>query len=95
MKISYWDVGDGDIIDTDWHFVTQPQAAANGRELHYTRGKCLCGPLSEVGIPLASDFTSGTLDGAKIIEITVDPTTHLRESSQTSFLDAAAGKSHA
>ncbi len=37
------DPGDGDILDTDWHFVTQPQAGANGRELHYTRGKCLGG----------------------------------------------------
>ena len=32
-----------DIVDTDWKFVTQPQAGANGRELHYARGKCLGG----------------------------------------------------
>ena len=32
-----------DVVDTDWRFVTQPQAGANGRELHYARGKCLGG----------------------------------------------------
>ncbi len=32
-----------DLVDTDWRFVTQPQAGANGRELHYARGKCLGG----------------------------------------------------
>ncbi|KAF2719296.1 GMC oxidoreductase [Polychaeton citri CBS 116435] len=27
----------------DWNFVTQPQAGANGRSIHYARGKCLGG----------------------------------------------------
>ena len=27
----------------DWNFVTIPQAGANGRKLHYPRGKCLGG----------------------------------------------------
>lgn len=53
----------------------------------------LDGPMLEAGIPLATDFSSGTLDGAKIIETAIDPTTHLRESAQTSFLDAVADNS--
>lgn len=27
----------------DWEFVTEPQAGANGRRVHYARGKCLGG----------------------------------------------------
>lgn len=27
----------------DWSFVTQPQAGANDRQIHYARGKCLGG----------------------------------------------------
>lgn len=27
----------------DWKFVTSPQAGANGREIHFARGKCLGG----------------------------------------------------
>ncbi|KAK0745015.1 hypothetical protein B0T21DRAFT_326033 [Apiosordaria backusii] len=27
----------------DWNFVTEPQAGANGRRIHYARGKCLGG----------------------------------------------------
>ncbi|KAF6804273.1 versicolorin b synthase [Colletotrichum sojae] len=27
----------------DWNFVTQPQSGANGRRIHYARGKCLGG----------------------------------------------------
>lgn len=27
----------------DWSFVTEPQAGANGRQIHYARGKCLGG----------------------------------------------------
>jgi len=27
----------------DWNFVTVPQAGANGRKIHYARGKCLGG----------------------------------------------------
>lgn len=33
-------------VDTDavdWNFVTEPQAGADGRQLHYARGKCLGG----------------------------------------------------
>lgn len=34
---------DGINQDVDWNFKTQPQPGANGRELHYARGKCLGG----------------------------------------------------
>lgn len=34
----------------DWDFVTQPQAGANNRRIHYARGKCL-GGRSVVSIP--------------------------------------------
>lgn len=27
----------------DWNFVTEPQSGANGRKIHYARGKCLGG----------------------------------------------------
>jgi choline dehydrogenase len=27
----------------DWNFITVPQAGANGRKIHYARGKCLGG----------------------------------------------------
>ncbi|KAH8911654.1 GMC oxidoreductase [Coniochaeta sp. PMI_546] len=162
----------------DWNFVTTPQAGANGRELHYPRGKCLggssarnfmiyqrpdvgslqlwadsigdqsyafdallpyfkksctftppgptraanattqfdpsafspsggplhvsyanyAGPfsswmqpaLNEIGIPTAVDFNSGTVMGAQYCSSTIDPNTEMRESSQTSFLNAAA-----
>lgn len=50
----------------------------------------LDGPMTEVGIPLTADFHSGVLDGAKFCEITINPTTNLRDSSQTSYLTAAA-----
>ena len=30
----------------DWNFVTAPQAGANGRKIHYARGKCLGGRYS-------------------------------------------------
>jgi choline dehydrogenase len=32
-----------DLVDTDWGFVTQPQEGADGRSLHYARGKCIGG----------------------------------------------------
>ncbi len=32
-----------DIPSVDWSFVTTPQAGANGRSLHYARGKTLGG----------------------------------------------------
>ena len=53
------------------------------------------GPMSEVGIPLTDDFHSGVLDGAKFCEVTIDPTTKLRDSSQTSYLGSAAARNPA
>lgn len=50
--------------------------------------------LSEWGLPLTNDFSGGALDGYKYMEITVDPQTHLRSSSESSYLQAAAGKSN-
>ncbi|KAI0023222.1 choline dehydrogenase [Xylariomycetidae sp. FL0641] len=41
----------------------------------------------EVGIPCAEDFNSGTLVGSQFCTVTIDPTTALRSSSQTAFLD--------
>jgi choline dehydrogenase len=52
----------------------------------------LDGPMSEVGIPLTDDFHSGVLEGAKFCEITINPTTKLRDSSETSYLVSAATK---
>lgn len=51
----------------------------------------LDGPMLEVGIPLTDDFHSAVLDGAKFCEITINPTTNLRDSSQTSYLASAKG----
>jgi choline dehydrogenase len=45
----------------------------------------------EVGIPLTDDFHSAVLDGGKFCEITINPTTNLRDSSQTSYLASAKG----
>jgi choline dehydrogenase len=50
----------------------------------------LDGAMTEVGIPLTSDFHSGILNGAKFCEIAINPTTNLRDSSQTSYLVVAA-----
>lgn len=36
------DPGDGNRL-VDWNFVTTPQEGANGRRVHYVRGKCLGG----------------------------------------------------
>ncbi|ERF70214.1 hypothetical protein EPUS_00402 [Endocarpon pusillum Z07020] len=44
----------------------------------------LGGSMAEVGIPLTDDFHSGVLDGAKFCEVTINPKTKLRDSSQTS-----------
>lgn len=33
----------GTHVPADWGFVTTPQAGANGREVHFARGKCLGG----------------------------------------------------
>lgn len=167
----------------DWNFVTQPQAGANGREIHYARGKCLggssarnfmiyqrpdkgslqqwanqvgdssftfdnmlpyykksaqftppntskraanasaeynagafsasggplqvsyanyAGPfssyiegaLNEIGIPDTTDFNSGSLMGAQYCSSTIRPDKEVRDSSQTSFLNAASGRSN-
>lgn len=36
------DITDSDPL-VDWEFVTEPQAGADNREIHYARGKCLGG----------------------------------------------------
>jgi choline dehydrogenase len=46
--------------------------------------------LNEIGIPTAVDFNSGEVMGAQYCSSTIDPTTEMRDSSQTSFLNAAA-----
>lgn len=48
----------------------------------------------EIGIPLAEDFNSGVLNGVKFVEATINPVTHLRSSSQSSFLDAAKNRTN-
>ncbi|KAF4815036.1 Dehydrogenase patE [Colletotrichum siamense] len=166
----------------DWNFITQPQAGANNRRIHYARGKCLGGSsarnfmiyqrgtkqsyqkwadavgddsytwdslfpyfqksvkftppgssraanasaeynpdafspaggplrvsyanyaqpfssylepsLNEIGIPQAQDFNSGELMGAQYCSDTIAPETEKRESSQTSFLNQAIGRSN-
>ncbi|KAF7189262.1 Patulin synthase [Pseudocercospora fuligena] len=165
----------------DWNFVTQPQAGANGRSIHYARGKCLGGSsarnfmiyqrptvgslqqwadavgdssytwsswlpdfkksvsftppgplraanasaeynaaafqsggplrvsyanyastfsswielaLNSIGIGQAQDFNSGSLFGAQYCSSTIQPGSQKRDSSQTSFLDAASGRSN-
>ncbi|EME81572.1 uncharacterized protein MYCFIDRAFT_138304 [Pseudocercospora fijiensis CIRAD86] len=165
----------------DWNFVTQPQAGANGRSIHYARGKCLGGSsarnfmiyqrptigslqqwadavgdssytffswlpdfkksvsftppgplraenasaeynpaafqaggplrvsyanyastfsswielaLNAIGIGQALDFNSGSLMGAQYCSSTIQPDNQNRDSSQTSFLDAASGRSN-
>ena len=45
----------GDLVDTDWGFVTQPQEGANGRSLHYARGKCLGGRCVRYGEAVGSE----------------------------------------
>ncbi|PSN66435.1 GMC oxidoreductase [Corynespora cassiicola Philippines] len=165
----------------DWNFVTQPQAGANNRRLHYARGKCLggssarnymiyqrgdkgsyqrwadavgdqsytwdnflpyfkksikftppkspprapnasaeynpaafdptggplqvsyanyAGPfssymeggLNSIGISPAQDFNSGSLLGAQYCSSTINPNNQNRDSSQTSFLNAAQNR---
>ncbi|KAH7139126.1 hypothetical protein B0J11DRAFT_424154 [Dendryphion nanum] len=169
----------------DWNFVTSPQAGANGRRLHYARGKCLggssarnfmiyqrgdrgsyqkwadavgdssytfdnlfpyftksikfspptsplraanasgsnryrasaftasggplqvsyanyAGPFSSfmegglntIGIPQTPDFNSGDLLGAQYCSSTINPDNQKRDSSQTSFLNAASTRSN-
>lgn len=45
--------------------------------------------LNEIGIPTTTDFNSGEVMGAQYCSSTIDPSTETRDSSQTSFLDAA------
>ncbi|KAJ4359851.1 uncharacterized protein N0V89_000407 [Didymosphaeria variabile] len=165
----------------DWNFVTAPQAGANGRELHYARGKCLggssarnfmiyqrgdrgsyqrwadlvgddsytfdnwlpyfkkstqftppitppraanasaeyaasafsssgsplqisyanyAGPFSSwmeaglnaIGLPQATDFNSGTLNGSQYCSSTINPKSQERDSSQTAYYGADTQK---
>ncbi|CRK04339.1 hypothetical protein BN1708_009656, partial [Verticillium longisporum] len=166
----------------DWNFVTEPQAGAGNRKIHYARGKCLGGSsarnfmvyqrgtkqsyqkwadavgddrytwdalqrhfqrsarltapaasrfanasaaynaaafspaggplqvsyanyaqpfstwlepaLNEIGVADADDFNSGALLGAQYCASTIDPKTQTRDSSQTSFLRDAQGRSN-
>jgi choline dehydrogenase len=50
--------------------------------------------LNQIGLPLANDFSGGSLNGYKYIETTIDPETHLRSSSESSFLQAASTRSN-
>lgn len=50
--------------------------------------------LNEIGIPTVQDFNSGSLLGAQYCSSTIDPSTESRDSSQTSFLDAAQSRSN-
>ena len=166
----------------DWNFVTEPQAGAAGRRIHYARGKCLGGSsarnfmiyqrgtvqsyqrwadrlgddsytwenlqpyfrrsvqftppsstrfpnasaeynaaafapdggplqasyanyaqpfstwlkpaLHEIGVPQAQDFNSGALSGAQYCSSTIRPDSQTRDSSQTSFLNDALGRTN-
>ncbi|KAH6715052.1 GMC oxidoreductase [Leptodontidium sp. MPI-SDFR-AT-0119] len=50
------------------------------------------GALNEIGIADAPDFNSGSLFGAQYCASTISPDDQSRESSQTSFLNAANGR---
>lgn len=50
------------------------------------------GALEEIGIQAAKDFNTGSLLGAQYCATTIDPARETRESSQTSFLNAAVTK---
>ncbi|KAF2190152.1 GMC oxidoreductase [Zopfia rhizophila CBS 207.26] len=50
------------------------------------------GALNEIGIPTTQDFNSGSLMGAQYCASTINPETQTRDSSQTSFLNAAANR---
>ncbi|PBP24868.1 GMC oxidoreductase [Diplocarpon rosae] len=52
------------------------------------------GALNEIGIAEAPDFNSGSLFGAQYCSSTIRPGEQQRESSQSSFLDAAKGRSN-
>jgi choline dehydrogenase len=50
--------------------------------------------LKAIGIPSITDFNTGSLLGAQYCSSTIDPSSESRDSSQTSFLDAASGRSN-
>ncbi|KJX97260.1 oxidoreductase GMC like protein [Zymoseptoria brevis] len=52
------------------------------------------GSLNEIGIGHAQDFNSGSLMGAQYCSSTIRPKTQTRETSQTSFLNAATTRSN-
>ncbi|TVY50636.1 Dehydrogenase patE [Lachnellula cervina] len=52
------------------------------------------GALNEIGIPTIQDFNSGSLLGCQYCSTTINPDTAQRDSSQTSFLNAAANHSN-
>ncbi|KAJ5033354.1 uncharacterized protein L3040_008472 [Drepanopeziza brunnea f. sp. 'multigermtubi'] len=52
------------------------------------------GALNEIGMADAPDFNSGSLMGAQYCSSTISPSAQARESSQTSFLDAAKDRSN-
>lgn len=52
------------------------------------------GALNEIGIPDTQDFNSGSLMGAQYCSSTINPETQTRASSQSSFLDAASGRTN-
>lgn len=60
-----------------------------------TRRKDRCSysaAFGQIGVPAASDFNSGTLNGAQYCASTIDPANEVRASSQQTFLKAASAK---
>ncbi|KAI1636398.1 choline dehydrogenase [Biscogniauxia mediterranea] len=47
---------------------------------------------NEIGIPDAEDFNSGELRGSQFCTVTIDPSTAIRSSSQTAFLDTCQAR---
>ncbi|RYO86328.1 hypothetical protein DL766_007931 [Monosporascus sp. MC13-8B] len=47
---------------------------------------------NEIGVPHAEDFNSGKLVGSQFCTVTTDPTTAIRSSSQTAFLDTCQSR---
>lgn len=52
------------------------------------------GALNDIGISDTTDFNSGSLSGAQYCSATIKPNDQTRDSSQTSFLNAAFGRSN-
>lgn len=52
------------------------------------------GALNEIGVASVQDFNSGSLLGAQYASSTIRPSDQSRDSSQTSFLNAASGRSN-